>query len=261
MAGASYCAGSIAAGPEVLVYPAGPSVPENLLRIELRLAQPLHGPLIVEHVKLEGTDGQPIDDVFLDLPLSSADGRRVTLLLHPGRVKSGLGANLRLGRALKTGSAVVLVVDDPAVGAPIRKSWQVVAPDTVAPHPQDWTLSAPAAGSYMPLIVHMDGAINSSSEALIAIRGRNGKRLSGTITLVDSETQWQFVPTRRWRPGRYALVTHPDLEDEAGNRACAVYEMPNASVAPCDHGTVTYFSVAANGGVANGSGRRGGPTR
>lgn len=242
-ASAVLCVGATAAGPPVVVFPAGPSVPENLLRIELRFALPLRAPLNVDHVKLLADDGQQIEDAFLDLPLSSADGKRVTLLLHPGRVKSGVGANLLLGRALKAGSPVALVVDDPAIGPPIRKSWQVVAPDTLPPVPASWTLSLPAAGGRLPLTVHLEAPIGSSSESLIAVRGADGKRLDGAVALSDSETSWQFVPTRPWRAGRYALVTHADLEDEAGNRACAVFEMPGASRANCETGTVTFFSL------------------
>ena len=57
-----------------------------------------------------------IDWPFLDLPLPAADGRRVAILLHPGRVKSGLQANLRRGRALRRGAKVTLVIRHPELG-------------------------------------------------------------------------------------------------------------------------------------------------
>jgi hypothetical protein len=115
VAGAALAAGAWASGA-VSVYPSGTSVPENLLRIELRFRVPLRTPLDMVHVKLLDREGQLIPDPFLDLPLPSADGRRLSLLLHPGRVKSGVGANVVLGRALRAGSLVTLVIDDPNAG-------------------------------------------------------------------------------------------------------------------------------------------------
>src|SRR5437879_1650774 len=95
----------------VTVYPSGSSIPENLLRIELRFSAPLAGTLAMRLVRLLDAERQEIEGAFLDLPLWSADGSRVAFLLHPGRVKSGVGANVTHGRALHAGSNVTLVVD------------------------------------------------------------------------------------------------------------------------------------------------------
>ena len=75
-------------------YPSGASIPENLLRVELRFASPWHSTLDMRRVRLLSDDGQEIESAFLDLPLASADGSGVAVLLHPGRVKSGVGAVL-----------------------------------------------------------------------------------------------------------------------------------------------------------------------
>jgi hypothetical protein len=219
-------------------------VPENLLRIELRVAKPLHAPLLADRVRLLDADGQQIEGAFLDLALPSADGRRLTLLLHPGRVKSGVSAHLRLGRALHAGSQITLLVDDPAIGEPVHKTWQVVAFDATSPVPRAWTVEAPRAASRTPLIVHLDAAISSTSQDLIAVRGADGKRVEGATTLIDSERTWRFAPTRPWRAGHYALMTHPELEDPAGNRICASFEAVQASRVACDGGAAASFSIA-----------------
>lgn len=243
---AAFCASAMGAGPSAPVaYPSGSTVPENLLRIELRFAAPLRAPLKMDQVRLLGQDGHPIEDAFLDLPLPSADGTAVTLLLHPGRLKSGVGANLQLGRALRTGSSITLVVDDPAAGAPLRKTWQVVEADKMAPTPASWRLGTVSGGSALPLVVQLDAAITSTAVSLIAVRGPDGKRVEGSATLADAETTWRFVPKRPWKPGRYALMTHPDLEDPAGNRACSPFETRDGSRAACEQGTVTPFVVPA----------------
>jgi hypothetical protein len=226
------------------IHPSGPSVPENLLRIEVRLATPLRGPLDMSRVRLLDEQGREIAEPFLDLALTSADGRRMALLLHPGRVKTGVGANLALGRALHAGRAVTLVIDDPAVGRELRKSWQVLAAETEGPVPSHWVLNQPVAGTRTPLVVRLQAPISAASDGLIAVRQLGGRRARGRIRLSEGETVWTFKPAERWRTGTYALVTHPDLETPSGNRICARFEQVGASRAECRAGAIVLFDVS-----------------
>ncbi|EEF63014.1 hypothetical protein [Pedosphaera parvula] len=232
-----------AARSPVQVYPSGPTVPENLLRIELRFSTPLRPPLSIEHVKLTNVDGVEISGAFLDLLLPSRDGKRVTILMHPGRVKSGVGANLNLGRALRAGDTVVLVINHPALAKSIRKAWQVTAFDAESPQPANWTFKLPRRGSRIPILLRLDAPISSSAEGLIAIRGPDGRRLAGDALLESGETVWRFVPARPWLAGSYAVVTHPDLEDSAGNRPSAPFEVSDASQVRREEGTVQPFEL------------------
>lgn len=227
----------------VQVFPSGPSVPENLLHIELRLPRPLPRALDMRHVTLLDAAGQVLPGALLDLPLPSADGRRLTLLLHPGRVKSGLVAHEQLGLALKAGDSVTLRIDDPALGPALRKTWQVTAADRAAPEPARWRIAAPRAGSVAALMVRLDAAVSASGEGLMAVRGPDGLRLAGRPQLLDAETGWRFVPAQPWAAGRYTLMVHPDLEDAAGNRACALFEMRGNSHRACGEGQALPFEV------------------
>ncbi|MBW8758087.1 MAG: hypothetical protein JF586_10810 [Burkholderiales bacterium] len=215
------------------VTPSGDSVPENLLRIELHLARPLSHALAMTHVRLVDEDGEPIAGAFLDLPLRGDGGRTITLLLHPGRVKTGVGANVAMGRALRAGHDVGLVVDDPQLPAPIRKRWHVTRTHDEGLLARDWRLSLPAVGSRAPLRVTLDSALTSSSAGLIAVRAPGGERMAGVASLREGETVWEFVPTRPWRAGHHALVVHPRLEDVAGNRPCTPFETVGLSTIPC----------------------------
>ncbi|MGH2360733.1 MAG: hypothetical protein ACRDGM_09375 [bacterium] len=232
-------------GPSGVAYPSGPTVPENLLRIELRFSAPLQTPLSIDHIKLFDVNGLEIEHPFLDLPLPSADSKRVTILFHPGRVKTGVRANLAFGRALHAGSVVTLVVDDPALAQPVRKTWQVTAFDAESPQPGQWAFEPPRRGSRDPLVVHLDAPISSSAEGLIAIRGPDGGRLAGTARLEEGESVWRFVPARPWGARSHAVVTHQDLEDPAGNRPCAPFEVIDASRVRCEGGTVQPFEPRA----------------
>jgi hypothetical protein len=215
------------------VTPSGDSVPENLLRIELHLAHPLPHPLAMAHVRLVDEGGEPIAGAFLDLPLPGDGGRTITLLLHPARVKTGVGANLALGRALRAGHDVGLIVDDPQLPRPLRKRWHVTQAHEEGLLAHDWRLAVPAAGSRAPLRVGLDSALTSSSAGLIAVRAPGGERMAGVASLRQGETVWEFVPTRPWRTGHHALVVHPRLEDVAGNRPCTPFETTGLGTIPC----------------------------
>jgi len=233
----------LGAEPSVVVYPSGPTVPENLLRIELRFSTPLRPPLNINNLELVDANGFEIKDPFLDLLLPSPDDKRVTIIFHPGRVKTGVGANLALGRALHAGESVTLVIDHPALAKPVRKTWQVTAFDGESPQPARWTFEHPQLGSRSPLVIHLDKSISSTAENLIAIRGSDGERLAGVGRLENGETVWHFVPSRPWQAGNYAVVTHPDLEDCAGNRTCAPFEVADESRIPDEEGTVQPFEL------------------
>lgn len=229
------------------VTPSGDAVPENLLRIELRLARPLAHPLDMDQVHLLDARGDTIDGAFLDLPLPGDDGRTITLLLHPGRVKSGVGANLALGRALHAGEAVTLVVDDPQLGTPLRKRWQVDAPARHALLAPDTRLDAPRPGTHDALQVHFDTPLTASAVRLLAVRGAQGDRVAGAAALRDGETTWRFVPAHAWVDGEYALMLHPRLEDVAGNRPCAPFEATRLAAVECAT-TALAFRVSRQGG-------------
>jgi hypothetical protein len=52
------------------------------------------------------------------------------------------------------------------------------------------------------------------------------------------------VPARPWRAGSYAVVTHPDLEDAAGNRPCSPLEVSVTKEVCFGSGAVLPFELA-----------------
>jgi|GEM_PF-4488641 len=109
------------------VYPSADELPENLLRFFIYFSAPMGSGGIHESFELLDGEGRPVPGVFLDsrYELWSPDRRRLTLLLDPGRVKTGLKAHNRLGRALIVGEEYRLRVvgpDDKAVPGRIELS-------------------------------------------------------------------------------------------------------------------------------------------
>lgn len=226
------------------IHPAGPEVPENLLRFELRFdrTQPL--PFDVDRLKLLDAEGREIPHALLDVALPDADGRRIAVLLDPGRVKTGVGPNLDAGRALKEGAAISLhVAGVDADATPAVRTWRVTAAVSNPLKPEQWRVRPPRRGTRDALSVDLRSPISSVGEQLIAVLDTRGRRVEGTATLVDGDRTWRFKPTRPWTSGHHRLVTHPGLEDLAGNRRCAAFEAPLRHANTCDGASLSFTPV------------------
>lgn len=226
---------AIARADSVEIHPTGPAVPENLLRFELRFDRPQRLPFDVDRLKLLDGDGVEIQNALLDMALPDTDGRRITVLLDPGRVKTGVGPNLDAGRALKRGATVsLLVMGRGADASPTVKTWRVTAPVSQPLRPELWRFSLPSQGTRDELSVDLRSPISSVGERLIAVLDAHGHRLKGMVTLDEGDARWRFKPARPWTAGTHRLVTHPGLEDPAGNRHCAAFEASLQSAARCE---------------------------
>src|SRR5262245_53969292 len=103
----------------VLVRPSGAVVPANLLLLSMEFDAAMEGP-VLPRLALSRGDGGQIQEPFLDQELWSPSGKVLTILMHPGRVKSGLKAREEMGPILSPGDDVVLALD----GKPIKR-WRV----------------------------------------------------------------------------------------------------------------------------------------
>src|SRR3954471_1034578 len=213
----------------VLVQPSGPRVPANLLRISIRFATQVEGPLLPRIVLLR-RGGREIQEPFLEQELWSPDGKVLTVMMHPGRVKTGLRARAQMGPILSMGDDVSLALD----GHPIKR-WSVGPSAETGPVPSRWKVSTVRAESLQPLVVIFDGPIDGRDVGYLAIADAAGRRVAGRGKLTVGEGAWKFTPNVQWRAGTYELVIRATLEDPAGNRLGSRFETsiysPSASAA------------------------------
>ena len=202
----------------VLVQPSGPEVPANLLRISIRFATQVEGP-VLPRITLFRSDGSKVQEPFLEQELWSPDGNVLTVLMHPGRVKSGLIARAKMGPILLVGDDVSLALD----GLPIKR-WRVGPTDEAGPVTSAWRISAVRAESLQPLVVALDGPIDGQDADYLAIADASGHRVAGRARLLVGESVWTFTPNTLWRAGAYKLVVRSTLEDPAGNRLGSRFE-------------------------------------
>src|SRR5262249_12651203 len=176
----------------VLVQPSGTQVPANLLRISIRFATQVEGSLL-PRIALLRADGSKIEEPFLEQELWSPDGNVLTIMMHPGRVKSGLIARAEMGPILSVGDDVSLAID----GHPIKR-WRVGPMDEAGPVTSAWKLSAVRAESLQPLAVVLDGPIDGRDAGYLAIADAEGRRVAGRERLTVGERVWTFTPDAPW---------------------------------------------------------------
>jgi len=179
--------------------------------------------------------GDEVPKPFLELfeELWDSDGKRFTLLLHPGRIKRGLIPREELGPILEDGKSYTLVVaaDWPdANGNPLkagyRKQFSVGPPREKQLDPKEWQIAAPARNGSSALEVHFPFPLDHAMlERVLSVVDHDGQTISGTIRIDDGERRWLFTPNRNWMPGRYRLTIETTLEDSAGNSVARPFEL------------------------------------
>ena len=209
----------------VLVEPSGSRVPASLLRLSIRFAKPVEG-AVLPRLSLRHADGAMIAEPFLEQELWSPDDRTLTVLLHPGRVKTGLQARDTLGPLLVEGDDVVLAFD----GRPLHQ-WHVDQVDESGPRTSAWRLSPVHAGSREALVVALDSPVDGQDANYLAIADPRGRRVPGRAQLTNGESTWTFTPDRPWQAGEYRLLVRGTLEDSSGNRVRSHFETSLSSPA------------------------------
>ncbi|MEO1043355.1 MAG: hypothetical protein AAFX52_13820 [Pseudomonadota bacterium] len=220
---------------DVAMYPTAAELPANLLRIYLYFPFDVRAQDVLRHIKLVESSGEDVEGAFLPnrFDLLSPDRRRVTLLMDPGRVKTGLIAHEELGRALKVGEDYRLVVNHTSIGLlecseePASFQFTVANNDTVPPLPDDWGVKAPTAGTRDPLVVEFGSPHDHLSLAYrIRVQTTDGTNVPGNIALGTEEKSWIFTPAKRWQSTDFVISIDDQLEDLAGNRPTRLFDQP-----------------------------------
>jgi hypothetical protein len=202
----------------VAIWPAASSLPANVLRFYVEFSSPAEADFERENLSVRTASGEQVQDAFLILneELWSADGRRLTIFMEPGRIKRGMGATTEHEPALVAGGSYRLEVS--TAGGVLVKEFEVLPAVTKPIAEGEWALSVPAAGSRQPLSIAfgrvMDNAILDDE---FDIRDPDGERVKGVRQLLDGRT-FRLMPDSSWKLGPHKLLASLFLEDVCGNR-------------------------------------------
>ena len=218
------------------IFPSGDTLPENLLRLYVCFSNPMQRGRARDEIMLLGPDGEPAADVLYRAPVELWDRsmRVLTLLLDPGRLKTGVGPNRALGPPLETGLVYTLVIGagltdlcGRRLGRSVHKRFRVSEAVRQPIAVEQWAITPPMPGTCQPLIltfpIPLDWAMLSHS---MTVTSHTGETLKGRITTDRFETQWCFMPSTSWTPGRYRIHVDSVLEDPCGNNLSAAFDRP-----------------------------------
>jgi hypothetical protein len=213
---------------EVLsIYPSTSELPENLLRFYLYFNTPMKKGQALAHIRLTDAAGNIDNHAFMEFKqeLWSPDGKRLTILFDPGRIKRGVSTNRELGPALLEGKRYHLTISgawQDVFGQELlvetTKEFVVVKAYRQVISVNEWVIYKPAANSYDILGIHFDRVMDHALvQSMIQIQDEERNLITGRWVILEQEQLIQFIPEKSWRRGKYRIVIDSRLEDVAGN--------------------------------------------
>lgn len=216
------------------IYPTAKVLPANLLKFYICFSRPMReSAAIFDQVDIVDDQGNAVDDPWRRTEMWSRDGKRLTLWIHPGRVKLGVNLREQFGPVLEPERTYRLVVhpqvcdvDGKTLAKPFVKEFRVMASDRARPLLQQWRLRLPQAGTHAPVVITfvkpMDRFI---AERRIQVRDAQEKIVPGNSAIGAEERSWKFTPSSPWQTQTYSIVTDEYLEDWAGNTPAKTFEV------------------------------------
>jgi hypothetical protein len=208
------------------VYPTADELPANQLKFYVHFSRPMReGREIFDHFQILGEDGTPVLDPWRRTELWNEDGRRLTLWIHPGRIKEGVKLREELGPVLVPGRRYTLVVgpklldaDGQPLAAAFTKKFRAGEPLRTLPRVEDWTVRPPRAGTAQPLVVEFPRPMDRALlDRLVRVLDGEGSPVAGRVEVGPEERTWLFHPEQPWRAAAYSVAVDSRLEDLAGN--------------------------------------------
>ena len=203
----------------IRISPQAKVLPANTLRFYIHFPRPGEAHFDRDHLWLLNEEEQVVRDPFLVLSqeLWSVDGRRLTVLMEPGRIKRGLGTDPSHEPALVVGRTYSLVIM--ALGQTARHTFRVSDPVLEAVAETRWRLVSPTAGSLDPAVVHFDRVMDAAlCEDEIGVLTPSREVVQTRMSLAPDGTAARLIPSHPWRAGEHHLVVSERLEDVCGNR-------------------------------------------
>lgn len=207
------------------VFPSSRTIPANCLKFYIHFSRPMReGRDIFDRIQIRDAEGKTVSDPWRRTELWNQDATRLTLWIHPGRIKQGVNLRNELGPVLRPGREYQLVIMQTVCGAdgvplerPAVKRFRTTCEDHSQPDPSRWKLHVPHIRTREPLQVRFEKPLDRAL-LLRMLRIQSGDReIPGTIRISAGETRWSFTPLSAWSSQNLTLRISRDLEDQAGN--------------------------------------------
>lgn len=214
------------------LFPSGRILPANCLKFYIHFSRPMReGRAIFDQIQILGPDRKPVADPWRRTELWNEDATRLTMWIHPGRIKQGVNLREEFGPVLKANQEYRLVISTGVrdasgnqLAGPFEKRFRTAAEDRSRPTPRKWKLSSPEIGTREALEIVFDEPLDRALLNRMLTVKRNGNRIAGRIDVSVGELRWRFTPNENWSSGEHSLHVDGRLEDLAGNTPLRVFD-------------------------------------
>ena len=218
------------------IYPSGPELPANLLKIYVKFSKPISPAKVFDHILILDEHEIAVERAVLELenPLLSGDGTLLTLWIEPGRQKRGLGPNLMLGPVFTEGRSYQIQVSESLKdlnGVPMKKRgmhyFKIIKDDRKKIDASKWQIDKPDIETFQDLIITCGETLDfGSALSGISILNNKDEVVEGTWHFAEHETKLIFSSVNIWSAGSYTLVIDHVVEDLAGNNLVRLFDQP-----------------------------------
>lgn len=219
--------------PQVIaVYPDADMISANILMFHAVFNTPMsENPLAFRQVKLFDENGAEKQMVWREKSNWADSGRHLVLMIHPGRVKRGIGYFEGEGELFKPGKKYTLVItteitdqDGRSLVKEYTKTFTATQPDRVMPEFKQNKFTAPAPGTLSPLELTFSEGMDYGSMAIgIKVTDSAGKKVNGTVIPITGE-KWRFLPKEPWQKSTYTVELNDFITDITGNHLVRRFE-------------------------------------
>lgn len=216
---------------EVNLWPAAGQLPANHLRFYLSFNQPMGFANPYDFLRLT-VNNHVVQEPWVEIAehLWNRDRTRLTLLVHPGRIKRGVSPLATLGAVFKTGDQVELIVSE---------GWSTLSGSTLENQKNHYYTITPAIreplkgmtiaaspvplNSLEPLRLQVDRLLDPFLiQRYTVVLDRQGEIIAGNWTLDGDGLS--FIPEVAWTQQPWKWKIHPNMEDLSGNRLHHAFE-------------------------------------
>jgi hypothetical protein len=212
----------------VQVLPLTATVPQNVLRFYLHFSAPMSFDNPYHYLSILDEHQQVVPDAFVEFSEGLWDKQRMrlTVFIHPGRIKRGVGPNVKQGMVFQPGHNYRLKLDKRfkdfrgvELAADFYKEIKVSAPVFEKVKPDSWQLTLPEPNTMQALEITPERAVDPALalRMITVLDKATQTEVQGNMAFDEQGITLRFKPAQRWQAGAYQLSIEQRLEDLAGN--------------------------------------------
>lgn len=216
------------------IYPSTDEAPANLLKFYIHFSRPMReGKDIFDRIQILDESGKPVEDPWRRTELWNDDATRLTLWIHPGRIKKGVNLREEIGPVLEPQRRYSLVIgnklldsEGQPLGKPFTKSFRTTASVQKAIDLAEWKIKTAAVETKEAVEVKFPRPLDRALlQRCLTVIDAGGKPVPGRSTIGAAELTWLFKPEQPWKAGNYSLAVDEGLEDLAGNTLLGPFDV------------------------------------